>query len=80
MTKDIPKGSGLGPDDAILHARSQPFDAIFAPRTIAVVGATEKAGSVCASAEPRPTQQPDPMARSRPERRDRRRFGRSHFR
>src|ERR1700730_8728858 len=46
MTGDVPKEPSLVPNDAILHAGRQPLDAIFSPRTIAVVGATEKAGSV----------------------------------
>jgi acetyltransferase len=46
MTGNVSREPGLGPDDAVLHERSRPLDAIFAPRTIAVVGATEKAGSV----------------------------------
>jgi acetyltransferase len=32
--------------DGVLHGRSRPLDAIFAPRTIAVIGATDKEGSV----------------------------------
>ena len=30
----------------VLHTRRKPLDAIFAPRTVAVIGATERAGSV----------------------------------
>ena len=46
MTGDESKEPGPVWDDAVLHVRSRPLDAIFTPRSIAVVGATEKAGSV----------------------------------
>src|SRR5881275_650619 len=34
------------PASDLLHAGRKPLDAIFAPRTVAVIGATETAGSV----------------------------------
>lgn len=34
------------PTHDILRYQRQPLDAIFAPRTVAVIGATEKTGSV----------------------------------
>lgn len=34
------------PANDILHSQRHPLDAIFAPKTVAVIGATEKAGSV----------------------------------
>src|SRR6266542_4024858 len=37
-----PKGS----HDFLLHARRHPLDPLFAPKTVAVIGATEKEGSV----------------------------------
>ncbi|AGA28178.1 bifunctional acetate--CoA ligase family protein/GNAT family N-acetyltransferase [Singulisphaera acidiphila] len=46
MSADESKGPGLVPNLVVLQSRRQPLDAIFAPRTIAVVGATEQAESV----------------------------------
>ncbi|WP_406699053.1 bifunctional acetate--CoA ligase family protein/GNAT family N-acetyltransferase [Singulisphaera sp. Ch08] len=46
MTGEEAKGPGLAPNLVVLQSRRRPLDAIFAPRTIAVVGATEQAGSV----------------------------------
>ncbi|WP_074310528.1 bifunctional acetate--CoA ligase family protein/GNAT family N-acetyltransferase [Singulisphaera sp. GP187] len=46
MTEEELKGPGVVPNLVVLQSRRQPLDAIFAPRTIAVVGATEQAGSV----------------------------------
>lgn len=41
-----PKGASAGLAHDVLHAERKPLDAIFAPRTVAVIGATEKVGSV----------------------------------
>lgn len=38
--------SGTDPLQDILHSERQPLDAIFAPRSVAVIGATEKTGGV----------------------------------
>lgn len=46
MMAEESKGSGLVPNLVVLPSRRRPLDAIFAPRTIAVVGATEQTGSV----------------------------------
>lgn len=44
MQKSIPTTANPAYD--ILHSQRHPLDAIFAPKTVAVIGATEKAGSV----------------------------------
>jgi acetyltransferase len=36
--------------DILRHARRHPLDPLFAPKTVAVIGATEKEGSVGAMA------------------------------
>src|SRR5262245_66208967 len=41
-----PNRPAVSPAIDVLHSQRTPLDAIFAPRTVAVVGATEKAGSV----------------------------------
>ena len=49
MTTDLqPSPSSLAPDPSsdVLHVDRHPLDALFHPRSIAVIGATEKAGSV----------------------------------
>jgi acetyltransferase len=40
------KGPGLGRPKGVLHDRRTPLDAIFAPRSIAVIGASDRPGSV----------------------------------
>ena len=45
MTFAAPPHSELA-QDVLCHARGRPVDAMFAPRSIAVIGATDKAGSV----------------------------------
>jgi acetyltransferase len=39
-------GPGAGQAHDVLHEERHPLEAIFAPRTVAVIGATERAGSV----------------------------------
>jgi hypothetical protein len=42
-------GAGLSPSGGtilVLGTGERPFDAMFAPRTVALIGATEKPGSV----------------------------------
>ncbi|WP_422927958.1 bifunctional acetate--CoA ligase family protein/GNAT family N-acetyltransferase [Singulisphaera sp. PoT] len=46
MMDGDPKGVGAGLAHDVLHAERKPLDAIFSPRTVAVIGATEKPGSV----------------------------------
>ncbi len=49
MTTDLhPASSSLAPDPSsdVLHVDRHPLDALFQPRSVAVIGATEKAGSV----------------------------------
>src|SRR5512143_3338561 len=43
---DKPISPGLDPVHDYLHYEGQPLDAIFAPKTVAVIGATENPGSV----------------------------------
>ncbi len=47
-TSDDPSSPAPARDNAsdVLRAARQPLDAIFRPRSVAVIGATEKAGSV----------------------------------
>src|SRR5512143_2831009 len=43
---DKPISPGLDPVHDYLHYEGQPLDAIFAPKTVALIGATENPGSV----------------------------------
>src|SRR6187401_2281701 len=48
VTRDQPATTRLVPDKAgdVLRASSHPLDALFKPRSVGVIGATEKKGSV----------------------------------
>src|SRR5512145_1371817 len=46
LTMDIVVTPGLDPAHDVLHYGRQPLDSIFAPKSVAVIGATETPGSV----------------------------------
>ncbi len=46
MTATTPQPRAERAHDILRHARGNPLDAIFTPKTVAVIGATEKPGSV----------------------------------
>ena len=66
---DQPVKSAFDPVHDYLHYERQPLDAIFAPKNVAVIGATETEGSVGRTHIVEPDQQPirrDGLSRSTP--------------